>query len=229
MVYLVEDDRNARDLVVYTLGSTGSEAFGCEDDKALHTEMAKTRPGPVLLNITLPGTDGTQVLCCLKADRSTADTPIITVTARGAESEKVKSLDLGADDYMTRPLGMTEPVSRVRAVLWCSSWSVQDSAEEEILILGLISLNLSGYAAVVNGETVTLILREYQLLEELITQPGSIFSRDQLLDSTWGYPSHGEARAVDVYIRTLRKKLGEVAKYIKAVWGVRYKVPSQGN
>lgn len=228
MIYFVEDDRNIRDLVVYTLGSTGFEAFGCEDDKAFRAEMAKTRPELVLLDIMLPGTDGIQILRRLKADRSTADIPIIMVTARGAEFEKVKSLDLGADDYVTKPFGMMELVSRVRAVLRRSSRSAQDSVEEEILTLGSISLNLSRHAVMVNGETVTLTLKEYQLLEELMTQPGFIFSRDQLLDSIWGYSFHGETRTVDVHIRTLRKKLGEAAKYVKTVRGVGYKVSSQG-
>ncbi|STY85253.1 winged helix-turn-helix domain-containing protein [Mobiluncus mulieris] len=228
MIYFVEDDRNIRDLVVYTLGSTGFEALGCEDDKAFRAEMAKTHPELVLLDIMLPGTDGIQILRRLKADRSTTDIPIIMVTARGAEFEKVKSLDLGADDYVTKPFGMMELVSRVRAVLRRSSRSTQDSVEEEILTLGSISLNLSRHAVMVNGETVTLTLKEYQLLEELMTQPGFIFSRDQLLDSIWGYSFHGETRTVDVHIRTLRKKLGEAAKYVKTVRGVGYKVSSQG-
>lgn len=224
MIYFVEDDRNIRDLVVYTLGSTGFEALGCEDDKAFRAAMAKERPELVLLDIMLPGTDGIQILRRLKADRTTADIPIIMVTAKGAEFEKVKSLDLGADDYVTKPFGMMELVSRVRAVLRRSSRGAVEPIEEEILTVGTISLNLSRHAVSVDGEAVTLTLKEYQLLEELMTQPGFIFSRDQLLDSIWGYSFHGETRTVDVHIRTLRKKLGEAAKYIKTVRGVGYKV-----
>lgn len=224
VIYFVEDDRNIRDLVVYTLGSTGFNAQGCEDDKTFRAAMAKTRPELVLLDIMLPGTDGIQILRRLKADRETSDIPIIMVTAKGAEFDKVKSLDLGADDYVTKPFGMMELVSRIRAVLRRTQRPVETLPDTEVLAVGNISLDLPRHAVSVDGEAVALTLKEYQLLEELMSQPGILFSRDQLLDSIWGYAFHGETRTVDVHIRTLRKKLGEGAKHIQTVRGVGYKV-----
>lgn len=224
VIYFVEDDRNIRDLVVYTLNTTGFEARGCEDDKAFRVAMGDAVPELVLLDIMLPGTDGIQILRRMKANPATASIPIIMVTAKGAEFDKVKSLDLGADDYVTKPFGMMELVSRVRAVLRRTSRPVVESSDEEVLTVGNITLNLPRHAVSVNGENVVLTLKEYQLLEELMSQPGILFSRDQLLDSIWGYAFHGETRTVDVHIRTLRKKLGDGAKHIQTVRGVGYKV-----
>lgn len=224
MIYFVEDDRNIRDLVVYTLTSTGYEALGCEDDKAFRAAMGDAKPEMVLLDIMLPGTDGIQILRRLKADPATRNIPVIMVTAKGAEFDKVKSLDLGADDYVTKPFGMMELVSRVRAVLRRVNRPVDDAAVEEVLCLGNIALDLPRHAVTVDGQPVQLTLKEYQLLEELMSQPGILFSRDQLLDSIWGYAYSGETRTVDVHIRTLRKKLGAGAQHIKTVRGIGYKI-----
>lgn len=224
MIYFVEDDRNIRDLVVYTLTSTGFDALGCEDDKAFRQALGKTVPELVLLDIMLPGTDGIQILRRLKADPATRNIPIIMVTAKGAEFDKVKSLDLGADDYVTKPFGMMELVSRIRAVLRRTNQSVIPDEADKIMRVGDITLDLPRHAVSVDGQAVELTLKEYQLLEELMSQPGILFSRNQLLDSVWGYAYSGETRTVDVHIRTLRKKLGQAAKYVQTVRGVGYKV-----
>lgn len=225
VIYFVEDDLNIRDLVIYTLGSTGFTARGLADDKELREAMAEVLPEMVLLDIMLPGVDGIQILRRLKSKPQTAGIPVIMVTAKGAEFDKVKSLDLGADDYITKPFGMMELVSRVRAVLRRAARPADPEVEEEeILTIGTIDLNLPRHTVAVDGKEVKLTLKEYQLLEELMSQPGILFSRDRLLDSIWGYSFHGETRTVDVHIRTLRKKLGEAAKYIQTVRGVGYKI-----
>lgn len=179
----------------------------------------------ILLDIMLPGVDGIQILRRIRANPETEGIPVIMVTAKGAEFDKVKSLDLGADDYITKPFGMMELVSRIRAVLRRVARLTDPTAEdEEILTIGTIDLNLPRHTVAVEGREVKLTLKEYQLLEELMSQPGILFSRDKLLDSIWGYSFHGGTRTVDVHIRTLRKKLGPAAKHIETVRGVGYKI-----
>lgn len=225
VIYFVEDDLNIRDLVVYTLGSTGFTARGFADYREFREAMAQLLPEMILLDIMLPGVDGIQILRRIRANPETEGIPVIMVTAKGAEFDKVKSLDLGADDYITKPFGMMELVSRVRAVLRRVARLADPTAEdEEILTIGTIDLNLPRHTVAVEGREVKLTLKEYQLLEELMSQPGILFSRDKLLDSIWGYSFHGETRTVDVHIRTLRKKLGPAAKHIETVRGVGYKI-----
>lgn len=225
VIYFVEDDLNIRDLVVYTLGSTGFTARGFADYQEFREAMAQLLPEMILLDIMLPGVDGIQILRRIRANPETEGIPVIMVTAKGAEFDKVKSLDLGADDYITKPFGMMELVSRVRAVLRRVARPADPAAEdEEILTIGTIDLNLPRHTVAVEGREVKLTLKEYQLLEELMSQPGILFSRDKLLDSIWGYSFHGETRTVDVHIRTLRKKLGAAAKHIQTVRGVGYKI-----
>lgn len=225
VIYFVEDDLNIRDLVVYTLGSTGFTARGFADYREFREAMAQLLPEMILLDIMLPGVDGIQILRRIRANPETEGIPVIMVTAKGAEFDKVKSLDLGADDYITKPFGMMELVSRVRAVLRRVARLADPADEdEEILTIGTIDLNLPRHTVAVEGQEVKLTLKEYQLLEELMSQPGILFSRDKLLDSIWGYSFHGETRTVDVHIRTLRKKLGPAAKHIETVRGVGYKI-----
>lgn len=225
VIYFVEDDLNIRELVVYTLSSTGYTARGLAGEKELQKAMTELIPEIILLDIMLPGTDGIQILRRLKANPRTADIPVIMVTAKGAEFDKVKSLDLGADDYITKPFGMMELVSRVRAVLRrAAPMAVLEPDEEEILTTGTIALNLPRHTVTVANQEVKLTLKEYQLLEELMSQPGILFSRDKLLDCIWGYGYSGETRTVDVHIRTLRKKLGAAAKHIQTVRGIGYKI-----
>ncbi|EFL94180.1 winged helix-turn-helix domain-containing protein [Mobiluncus curtisii] len=225
MIYFVEDDLNIRDLVVYTLGSTGFTARGFADYREFREAMTELLPEMILLDIMLPGVDGIQILRRIRANPETEDIPVIMVTAKGAEFDKVKSLDLGADDYITKPFGMMELVSRVRAVLRRVARPADSTVgDEEILTIGSIDLNLPRHTVAVAGREVKLTLKEYQLLEELMSQPGILFSRNRLLDSIWGYSFHGGTRTVDVHIRTLRKKLGPAAKHIETVRGVGYKI-----
>ena len=225
VIYFVEDDLNIRDLVVYTLGSTGFTARGFADYQEFREAMMELLPEMILLDIMLPGVDGIQILRRIRANPETEGIPVIMVTAKGAEFDKVKSLDLGADDYITKPFGMMELVSRIRAVLRRVARLTDLTAEdEEILTIGTIDLNLPRHTVAVEGREVKLTLKEYQLLEELMSQPGILFSRDKLLDSIWGYSFHGGTRTVDVHIRTLRKKLGPAAKHIETVRGVGYKI-----
>lgn len=225
VIYFVEDDLNIRDLVVYTLGSTGFTARGFADYQEFREAMMELLPEMILLDIMLPGVDGIQILRRIRANPETEGIPVIMVTAKGAEFDKVKSLDLGADDYITKPFGMMELVSRIRAVLRRVARLTDPTAEdEEILTIGTIDLNLPRHTVAVEGREVKLTLKEYQLLEELMSQPGILFSRDKLLDSIWGYSFHGGTRTVDVHIRTLRKKLGPAAKHIETVRGVGYKI-----
>ncbi|ADI67689.1 winged helix-turn-helix domain-containing protein [Mobiluncus curtisii] len=225
MIYFVEDDLNIRDLVVYTLGSTGFTARGFADYREFREAMTELLPEMILLDIMLPGVDGIQILRRIRANPETEGIPVIMVTAKGAEFDKVKSLDLGADDYITKPFGMMELVSRVRAVLRRVARPADSTVgDEEILTIGSIDLNLPRHTVAVAGREVKLTLKEYQLLEELMSQPGILFSRNRLLDSIWGYSFHGGTRTVDVHIRTLRKKLGPAAKHIETVRGVGYKI-----
>ena len=225
VIYFVEDDLNIRDLVVYTLNSTGFTARGFANYQEFREAMAKLLPEMILLDIMPPGVDGIQILRRIRANPATENIPVIMVTAKGAEFDKVKSLDLGADDYITKPFGMMELVSRVRAVLRRVARSTDlIDEDEEILTIGTIELNLPRHTLTVAGKKVQLTLKEYELLEELMSQPGILFSRDRLLDSIWGYSFHGETRTVDVHIRTLRKKLGPAAKHIETVRGVGYKI-----
>lgn len=225
VIYFVEDDLNIRDLVVYTLGSTGFTARGFADYREFREAMTELLPEMILLDIMLPGVDGIQILRRIRANPKTEDIPVIMVTAKGAEFDKVKSLDLGADDYITKPFGMMELVSRVRAVLRRVARPADSTVgDEEILTIGSIDLNLPRHTVAVAGREVKLTLKEYQLLEELMSQPGILFSRNRLLDSIWGYSFHGGTRTVDVHIRTLRKKLGPAAKHIETVRGVGYKI-----
>ena len=225
MIYFVEDDLNIRDLVVYTLGSTGFTARGFADYREFREAMTELLPEMILLDIMLPGVDGIQILRRIRANPETEDIPVIMVTAKGAEFDKVKSLDLGADDYITKPFGMMELVSRVRAVLRRVARPADSTVgDEEILTIGSIDLNLPRHTVAVAGREVKLTLKEYQLLEELMSQPEILFSRNRLLDSIWGYSFHGGTRTVDVHIRTLRKKLGPAAKHIEPVRGVGYKI-----
>ncbi|MDD7465905.1 MAG: response regulator transcription factor [Actinomycetaceae bacterium] len=226
MIYFVEDDRNIRDLVVYTLDSTGFDARGCADATQLWTHIAQALPDLILLDVMLPGTDGMSILKRLKAKAATRFIPVIMVTAKDAEYNKVAALDLGADDYVTKPFGMMELVSRVRAVLRRSAPLLNEA--QAGLNVGLISLDVLAHSAKVADHPLDLTLKEFELLEELMRNENILLSRDHLLDTVWGYSFHGATRTVDVHIRTLRKKLADVdadaASYIQTVRGVGYKL-----
>lgn len=221
-IYCVEDDENIRDLIVYTLENTGFEAEGFSDGQSFRGKMQKEKPDLVLLDIMLPGEDGVQILKRIRSSDETIDIPVIMVTAKGAEFDKVKALDLGADDYVTKPFGMMELVSRIRAVLRRSGRS--ESADQDILALGEIAMDLKKHEVTASGREVTLTLKEYELLKKMMMNADIALTRDQLLEDVWGYDFDGETRTVDVHVRTLRQKLGSAGDRIETVRGVGYRI-----
>lgn len=220
MIYCVEDDLNIRELVVYTLQSTGFTAKGFADGEAFFIELQKKVPDLVILDLMLPGMDGTSILKHLRSTPQTADLPVILATAKGSEYDKVSGLDAGADDYLSKPFGMMELVSRVKAVLRRSG----ASQKEIILTMGALSLNPEKHQVLIKGEVVLLTLKEFLVLQQLMSTPGTVFTRDALLSNIWGYDFSGETRTVDVHIRTLRQKLGECGDLIETVRGVGYRM-----
>lgn len=222
MIYCVEDDSNIRDLVVYTLETTGYKARGFEDGKACMEALASETPELILLDIMLPGEDGMSILGRLKAAPETRGIPVIMVTAKGAEYDKVMGLDSGADDYVTKPFGMMELISRIKAVLRRVS---KDAGEGEgLLMCGNLTMDGKKHEVKVDGSVVTLTLKEFELLKQLLKHPGIVLTRDQLLEDIWGYDFGGETRTVDVHVRTLRQKLGDAGEYIETVRGVGYRM-----
>lgn len=221
MIYCVEDDSNIRELVVYTLESTGMKACGYEDGKEFMEALTKELPELVLLDIMLPGDDGMEILKKLKSSSHTRDIPVIMVTAKGAEYDKVIGLDSGADDYVTKPFGMMELVSRVKAVLRRAGSKKEEGAVYKI---GILKLDEKRHEVTVEGKAVTLTLKEFELLNRLISHPNIVLTRDQLLTEIWGYDFDGETRTVDVHVRTLRQKLGKASDLIETVRGVGYRM-----
>lgn len=222
MIFCVEDDSNIRELVVYTLESTGFQARGFEDGSSFLEALALETPELVLLDIMLPGEDGMELLRKLKASKKTREIPVIMVTAKGAEYDKVKGLDAGADDYVTKPFGMMELISRIKAVL---RRSVNGSISgEDTFEIGEIRLDLKKHEVTVHGDVVNLTLKEYELLKRLMKNSNIVLTRDQLLEDIWGYDFDGETRTVDVHVRTLRQKLGDAGEQIETVRGVGYRM-----
>ena len=220
MIYCVEDDDNIRELVIYTLETTGLKAKGFAEGTAFMEALAFDTPELILLDIMLPGEDGLELLKKLKNSAKTKDIPVIMVTAKGAEYDKVIGLDSGADDYVTKPFGMMELVSRIKAVLRRSG-RVQ---EQDMLSVNGVSVDVKKHEVKVAGEIVTLTLKEFELLERLMRNQNIVLTRDQLLEDIWGYDFDGETRTVDVHVRTLRQKLGEKGDIITTVRGVGYRI-----
>ncbi len=220
MIFCVEDDSNIRELVVYTLETTGFQAQGFEDGTAFMKALAFETPELILLDIMLPGEDGLSLLKKLKSSSKTKNIPIIMVTAKGSEYDKVVGLDGGADDYVTKPFGMMELISRIKAVLRRSG----EQTKPGIISHGPIMLDLEKHIVTVNGDNVTLTLKEFELLERLAKKPGIVVTRDTLLSEIWGYDFDGETRTIDVHVRSLRQKLGEVGEMIETVRGIGYKL-----
>ena len=219
MIYCVEDDDNIRELVIYTLETTGLKAKGFAEGTAFMEALAFDTPELILLDIMLPGEDGLELLKKLKNSAKTKDIPVIMVTAKGAEYDKVIGLDSGADDYVTKPFGMMELVSRIKAVLRRSG-RVQ---EQDMLSVNGVSVDVKKHEVKVAGEIVTLTLKEFELLERMMRNQNIVLTRDQLLEDIWGYDFDGETRTVDVHIRTLRQKLKDKGWIIETVRGVGYR------
>ena len=222
MIFCVEDDSNIRELVVYTLETTGFKARGFEDGSRFLEALALDTPELILLDIMLPGEDGISLLKQLKASVKTRDIPVIMMTAKGTEYDKVKGLDLGADDYVTKPFGMMELVSRVKAVLRRSRKSAVNA--EDKIALGHIIMDVKKHEVSSDGKVIALTLKEFELLKRMMKNPDIVLTRDQLLEDIWGYDFDGETRTVDVHVRTLRQKLGDAGEQIQTVRGVGYRI-----
>lgn len=227
MIYCVEDDAGIRELVVYTLQNTGMEARGFSDGTALTAALRGAKPDLILLDIMLPGEDGISILRRLRSLPDTAAIPVILLTAKNTEYDKVIGLDSGADDYIAKPFGMMELVARIRAVLRRSQDKLL-SADSHPLTAGAISIDERAHTVCVSGRDVQLTLKEYQLLVLLMKNQGAVLTRDVLLENIWGYGSESETRTVDVHIRTLRQKLGNSGAMIETVRGVGYRMGASG-
>ena len=221
MIYYVEDDDNIRGLTLYALHQQGIEAEGFSCDSEFKAAVAKRVPDAVLLDIMLPDTDGLEILHRLRSSSDTATVPIMMLTAKDTELDKVVALDGGADDYLTKPFSLMELTSRCRALLRRGGKTKKTS---DILSLAGISLSPSHRQVVVDGQEVKLTLREFDLLEYLMRKPGVVFSREALLQSVWGWDFDGGSRTVDVHVQTLRQKLGNRAGCIETVRGVGYRL-----
>jgi two-component system alkaline phosphatase synthesis response regulator PhoP len=220
MIYCVEDDAGIRDIEVYTLRSTGFEAEGFQNGQAFFEAMEKALPELVILDVMLPGDDGVTILKKLRANAATRDIPVIMATAKSSEYDKIIGLDMGADDYLVKPFGMMEMVSRVRAVLR-RAFPRQEGA---LLTYGGLVMNPDEHTVTADGERVALTLKEFEMLRSLLSQPGFVFTRDRLLSEIWGMDYDGETRTVDVHVRTLRQKLGSCCSLIETVRGVGYRL-----
>lgn len=220
MIYCVEDDRGIRELVVYTLENTGFEACGFENGSDMLASLKKCLPELILLDIMLPDEDGISILKQLKKDEKSKNIPIIMVTAKGTEFDKVIGLDNGADDYITKPFGMMELISRIKAVL---RRSISDDNKHKLSYKN-ITIDTKAHNVLIENTPVDLTLKEFNLLKLLMRNIGAVLTRDMLLENIWGYDFDGETRTVDVHIRTLRQKLGESGDIIETVRGVGYRI-----
>lgn len=220
MIYLVEDDNSIRELVIYTLHSTGFEAEGFSCAKEFWRRIETKKPKLILLDIMLPDEDGLQILKKLKHDSQNKKIPVIMLTAKGTEYDKVLGLDSGADDYIPKPFGMMELVSRIKAVLR----RTEPVKEEEYLEAGIVTVDINKHLVLVEQEEASLTLKEFELLCYLMQNKGFVLSRDKILSRIWGYDIEVETRTVDVHIRTLRQKLGKGGAMIETVRGVGYRI-----
>ncbi len=220
LIYCLEDDDAIRDLILYTLNTVGFEARGFAESGSFWAALDERMPRLVLLDIMLPGEDGMQVLEKLRSRPDTASLPVIMATAKGTEFDKVSGLDLGADDYLAKPFGMMEMVSRVRAVLRRAG----PEQSPETLRAGGLVMRTREHTVEADGRRVALTLKEYELLRTLLENPGRVFDRDTLLRRIWDTDYAGETRTVDAHIRSLRAKLGPAADCIETVRGVGYRL-----
>ena len=220
MIYYVEDDDNIRGLTLYALKQQGIEAEGFSCDSEFKAAVARRVPDAVLLDIMVPDTDGLEIMRRLRADSETATVPIMMLTAKDTELDKVVALDGGADDYLTKPFSLMELTSRCRALLRRGGMTKKVS---DTLSSQGITLSPSRREVAVDGNEIKLTLREFDLLEYLMRKPGIVFSREALLQSVWGWDFDGGSRTVDVHVQTLRQKLGDHASCIETVRGVGYR------
>ena len=224
MIYLLEDDESIRKFVLYALNNTGLEAVGFELAAEFWDAVEKEQPELVLLDIMLPDEDGLSVLRQLRMRSATARVPVILLTAKSTEYDKVVGLDSGADDYVTKPFGTMELVSRIRALLR----RARPASEAAVYTYGALTLDTESHQVRVGDQPTALTYKEYELLRLFCSRPGRAFTRDELLQRIWGYDYDGENRTVDVHIKTLRTKLGECGELIETVRGVGYRLNVEG-
>ena len=220
MIWCVDDDNTIRDIEVYTLTQTGFEAKGFSDGISMLEALKTEKPELIVLDIMMPGMDGVEVLKEIRNRTATRKIPVIMATAKGTEMDKIQGLDTGADDYLVKPFGVMEMVSRIKAVLRrCTPEEVTD-----VISIAEITLNDKEHTVSVNGENVALTFKEFEILKMFMSNPGVAFSREKLLSEVWGIDYLGESRTVDMHIKTLRQKLGESGKRIETVIGVGYRM-----
>ena len=223
MIWCVDDDNTIRDIEVYTLTQTGFDAKGFADGISMLEALKTEKPELIVLDIMLPGKDGVEVLKEIRSNPETRKIPVIMATAKGTEMDKIQGLDTGADDYLVKPFGVMEMVSRIKAVLR----RCEPDEEEEVLSIGEITLSDKEHLVTVNGEKVVLTFKEFEILKLFMSNPGIVFSRDKLLSEVWGIDYLGESRTVDMHIKTLRHKLGNAGGQIKTVIGVGYRLENE--
>ena len=220
MIWCVDDDNTIRDIEVYTLTQTGFEAKGFSDGISMLEALKTEKPELIVLDIMMPDMDGVEVLKEIRSRTDTRKIPVIMATAKGTEMDKIQGLDTGADDYLVKPFGVMEMVSRIKAVLRrCTPEEVTD-----VISIAEITLNDKEHTVSVNGENVALTFKEFEILKMFMSNPGVAFSREKLLSEVWGIDYLGESRTVDMHIKTLRQKLGESGKRIETVIGVGYRM-----
>ncbi len=220
-IFIVEDDENIREMLIYVLQSSAFEAEGFADGEAFVKALAKNMPSLILLDIMLPGEDGISILRKLKQAEKYSKIPVIMLTAKGAELDRIKGLDLGADDYITKPFSVMEVISRIKAVLRrCAN----ESQKSSVIRAGDIVLDEEKRSVSVSGQEINLTYKEFELLYYLILNKEIVLTRDKLLEQVWGFEYNGESRTVDMHIKSLRQKLGENGDIIKTVRNVGYKI-----
>jgi len=219
-IYIVEDDKSIQEIEKYALKNSGFEVTAFEKGAELFSAIEKKIPSLILLDIMLPGEDGLEILSRLRQKKETKKIPIIMVTAKSTELDKVKGLDMGADDYLTKPFGVMELISRVKALLRRTG----QMEESDVIRCQNISLDTQRHIVSVDGENCELTFKEFELLRYLMMNEGIVLSRDKIMDKVWGVEYEGESRTVDMHIKTLRQKLGEAGTLIKTVRNVGYRI-----
>lgn len=221
-IFIVEDDESIKELICYALNNSGFMSYGFEDANGLYKEMESTLPNLIVLDIMLPGDDGYEILYNIRSNHNTKNIPVIMLTAKNSEYDKIKGLDMGADDYITKPFGVMELISRINAVLRRST-KIEINNKNSFSIENIF-LDSSRRIVLVDGKELSLTFKEFELLYYLMSNQDIVLTRDKLMNEIWGFDFEGESRTVDVHIRTLRQKLGKSSKLIQTVRNVGYKI-----